>query len=79
MAGGEAFSEGNRSIHVNNIVCNGNETAWINCAYNTLERAGECGPFEDAYVACQGTCMLSLSNVVQQSVYSILGRGASSL
>ena len=58
VAGGEAFSEGNRSIHVNNISCQGNESAWINCHYNIFGDATECGEFEDAYIACQGESAL---------------------
>ena len=55
VAGGEAFSEGNRDILVNDISCTGNESSWIDCDYNVNERVlDECGPFEDAYAACQG-------------------------
>ena len=55
VAGGEAFSEENRDILVNDIFCFGNESSWIDCDYNVNQQVlDECGPFEDAYVACQG-------------------------
>ncbi len=58
MAGGETFSEGSRDIHVTDIDCSGTETAWNKCPFNIS--ASDCGPFEDAYAACQGTCMPAL-------------------
>ena len=62
IAGGESLSEGSLPSHVRDIECNGNELQWTECVFNTIDES--CGPFEDAYIACQGKLFIHRDSIV---------------
>jgi len=54
VGGGETFSEETLQHVLFDVGCAGNESSLFDCPFNSTDEITQCGPFEDALVACQG-------------------------